>query len=237
MKKKVLITGGATWIKIDEVRILTNIFTGKTALKMAQDFKKRGWEVTVLINPHCIEKTLENITCVPFRYFSEFKQLLAVMVRKNRYDMIVHSAAVSDYRLKKSFPGKIPSKKKSWILKCIPTEKLIKLIRRKAPKSFLVQFKLEYNRAALKKKALASLKENKTDLIVANAYTDLKKRYQAWIFKPAGSGKRIASKASLVPAILKFYRDYKSHIDTCLPAGRHRHIPHRYVHIYRDPAV
>ena len=35
---KVLITGGATWIKIDVVRIITNIFTGKTALFLAKEF-------------------------------------------------------------------------------------------------------------------------------------------------------------------------------------------------------
>ena len=48
---KVLITGGPTWVKIDEVRIITNIFTGRTALFLAKEFKRRKYDVTLIINP------------------------------------------------------------------------------------------------------------------------------------------------------------------------------------------
>ncbi|MBN2484154.1 MAG: hypothetical protein JXD21_08150 [Candidatus Omnitrophica bacterium] len=216
MKKKVLITGGATWIKIDEVRIFTNIFTGKTALGVARDFRNKGWDVTLLINPHCIEKFPDGITRFPFQYFSGLKRLLETLLKKDYYDIIIHSAAVSDYQLKKPVKGKFPSKRTSWILKLVPTEKLISLIRKKSPKSFLVQFKLEYGRQELKKKALRSLRQNRCDLIVANAYIDLTRGYKALILDPTGTTTPIVSKTALVPTILKYYSQRTGHIDTRL---------------------
>ncbi len=38
---KVLVTAGSTWTKIDDVRIITNRFTGKTGLGLAQGLKKK----------------------------------------------------------------------------------------------------------------------------------------------------------------------------------------------------
>ena len=69
---KILITAGSTWIGIDEVRILTNRFTGKTGLYLAQELKKKGYLVTLLINPHCTGK-IKGLRAVYYRYFYELK--------------------------------------------------------------------------------------------------------------------------------------------------------------------
>jgi len=37
---KILISGGSSWVKIDSIRVITNIFTGKTAYYLAKRFSK-----------------------------------------------------------------------------------------------------------------------------------------------------------------------------------------------------
>jgi len=176
---KVLITAGPTWIKIDDIRIITTFFTGGTGLYLAKEFKKIGGDVTLLINPHCIGK-IKDLNVINFRYFDEFKKVVIDTLKNNNYDLIIHSAAVSDYRLKKIFRGKIPSNK-NLKLELVPTEKIIKIVRRLARDSIIVQFKLEIKRKDLIKKAYNSLLENKSNFVVANALEDLKKGYKAFI--------------------------------------------------------
>jgi phosphopantothenoylcysteine synthetase/decarboxylase len=63
----------------------------------------------------------------------------------------------------------------------VPTKKIIKTIRRIARKSLLIQFKLEIQRKSLIEKAFKSLKENRSDFVVANALEDLRLGYKAFL--------------------------------------------------------
>ncbi len=197
----ILVTAGPTWVKIDEIRIITNIFTGRSGLFIAEEFKKRGYEVTLVINPHCIEKLPSQIEVIPFQYFDELARKIKNELRRKRYDIIIHSAAVSDYKPIRKFNYKISSKRKQLILKLVPTEKIIKTIRERAKSSFLVQFKLEITRKKLLEKAYRSLKENGSDLVVANAWEDLKSGYRAFIVDKVKQVKEVSSLKSLVEGI------------------------------------
>ncbi|MCM8774091.1 MAG: hypothetical protein NC820_05090 [Candidatus Omnitrophica bacterium] len=193
----ILVTGGSTWIKIDEVRVITNIFTGRTGLYLAKYFKRKGCNVTFLFNPHCLDRIPKSIRAIPFRYFDELKNILEEELKLNRYDVIIHSAAVSDYKLRFAFKGKIPSGKKELILKLVPTPKLIKIIRNLGRNSFIVQFKLEIEKEGLMKKAYQSLKNNKSDLVVANSWEDLKSSYKAFIIDKKKNVREVDSLKSL----------------------------------------
>jgi len=197
----ILVTAGPTWVKIDEIRVITNIFTGRSGLFIAEEFKKRGYEVTLVINPHCIEKLPSQIEVIPFQYFDELARKIKNELRRKRYDIIIHSAAVSDYKPIRKFNYKISSKRKQLILKLVPTEKIIKTIRERAKSSFLVQFKLEITRKKLLEKAYRSLKENESDLVVANAWEDLKSGYRAFIVDKVKQVKEVSSLKSLVEGI------------------------------------
>lgn len=199
---KILITAGATWIKIDAIRILTSIFTGKTGLYLAKEFSKKGHSVTLIINPHCLDK-IRGLRVIPFKYFEDFKKRLVKELKKNRYEAIIHSAAVSDYELKKAFSGKISSGKKELTLQLVPTEKIIKLIRKLAPRSCLIQFKLETNKKGLIKKAYRSLKENRSDFVVANALEDLRLGYRASLIDKNRRVTPIASRKALCGVLHK----------------------------------
>jgi phosphopantothenoylcysteine decarboxylase/phosphopantothenate--cysteine ligase len=175
--KKILITGGPTWVKIDAVRIITNIFSGQTALYLAKEFRNKGFYVSLFLNPHVCKKRIKGINFIYFRYYDEFKKKIIEELKKNQYDLIIHSAAVSDFRPKKVFKEKISSKNKKWILELVPTQKIIRWIRKLSSQAIIVQFKLELNTKGLIDKAYQSLKENKVDYVVANALKNLKKKY------------------------------------------------------------
>ena len=88
MKKKVLITAGSTWVKVDEVRILTNRFTGRTGIELARALKKAGCDVTLLVNTHCVSKELAGLKTVNFFYYDEFKDKVVSLLKKERFDAI-----------------------------------------------------------------------------------------------------------------------------------------------------
>ena len=157
----------------------------------------------MLVNPHCIDRFSKNVRIITFKYFDELKFKILKELSNNKYDVIIHSAAVSDYKLKKTFQGKIPSRKKEWVLKLIPAPKLIKIIRKLARFSFLVQFKLEMDSDRLIDKAFRSLEENKSDLVVANALEDIKLGYKAYVVDKDKKVKKVFSKKELFCCLLK----------------------------------
>ncbi|UCG34915.1 MAG: hypothetical protein JSW17_05340 [Candidatus Omnitrophota bacterium] len=199
---KVLVTAGATWVKVDDVRILTNKFTGKTGLYVAQQLKERGHSVTLLINDHCIEK-IKGLKVISYRYFDDFKSVLMRNLAKNRYDAIIHMAAVSDYKVKNVKKGKIPSYQKKLALQLVPTEKLVKIIRRLCRQALLIQFKLEVKRKGLIEDAYQNLKENNSDFVVANALKDLVSGYKGFIVSREKHVIPVNSKVSLANNLCK----------------------------------
>jgi len=177
VKKKILITAGSTWAKIDEVRVLTNIFTGRTGIELARALQKTGCRVTLLVNPHCVSKELSGLNAIEFFYYDEFKAKVVSLLKEKEFDAIIHTAAVSDYFLPKPIENKIPSGKKSLVFKLKPTQKIIKLMRVLNPGALLIQFKLEKSAKGLVDKAYSSLKANDSDFVVANALEDIDKKY------------------------------------------------------------
>lgn len=210
MKKKtrVLITGGPTWIAVDRVRVLTSIFTGGTAIRLARCFQKQNCRVTLLLHSCSREKILPGIAVIPFRYFSELKTALIRELKRVSYDMVVHSAAVSDYQLLHTASGKIPSGKRKLVISLVPTPKITHCIRRYGKTAFLVQFKLETEKKNLVARARRSLQKNHFDVVVANDYSSAVGVKQRFIITrsnaviPVKSERKLASRLlSMIPKI------------------------------------
>jgi phosphopantothenoylcysteine decarboxylase/phosphopantothenate--cysteine ligase len=197
---KILITAGATWVKLDEVRIFTNRFSGGTGLYLAKSLKKKGHSITLLINPHCLEP-IKGLNCLYYRYFYEFKDKVVKLLKNHNYAAIIHTAAVSDYKLKTAYKGKISSGRKNLSLKLIPAEKIINQIRRLAKKAILVQFKLEVKNKGIVDKAYQSLKANKSDFVVANSLEDISRSYKAWLIDNKKKALKIGSKKALADVL------------------------------------
>ena len=71
--KKVLVTGGPTWVSVDDVRVITNVFGGTTGYRIAALAAEMGAEVTLLLGPYTIRETSVMID-EPFRNPASSKQ-------------------------------------------------------------------------------------------------------------------------------------------------------------------
>lgn len=119
MKRKVLITAGSTIVPIDKVRLISNVFSGKTGTAIAKLFAKKGDEVTLVTSsPHFIgskkwKKWIEKIVwffkisifpeqrikVLPYKTFNQLKESMEEKITSGNYDVVIHSSAVSDYKV------------------------------------------------------------------------------------------------------------------------------------------
>lgn len=167
-KNRILITAGPTWAPIDGVRVISNISSGKMGLILAKEAAGRGFKVDLLLGP-VSEAALHNrIRLFRFCFFKELQLSLSRLLRKNKYDIILHAAAVSDF-LPDTKKGKISSEK-CYSLKLHPAPKLVRGIRRLQKNTLLVIFKLEagLKDALLLKRSLYALRQNSADIVIAN---------------------------------------------------------------------
>jgi phosphopantothenoylcysteine synthetase/decarboxylase len=101
---RILVTAGNTQARIDQVRCITNIFTGKTGTALALAAAARGHEVTLLTSrPEVVRElgqapsTESGWRIQAYETYEELRRLLEQEVTTGKYAAIIHSAAVSDY--------------------------------------------------------------------------------------------------------------------------------------------
>lgn len=195
--KKVLITAGPTWVSIDDVRVITNVFGGTTGYRIATLAAEMGAEVTLLLGSYAIKETSVmvnepfgniltkvkdilfaktrmsltggKVEIVNYQYFDELLNLMKERISTGEYNTVIHSAAVADYAPLKT-DGKIGSGFNELEIKIVPTPKIISHIKEWDPEIFLVQFKLEVGltEKELLARAYAGLTKYAGDLVVAN---------------------------------------------------------------------
>lgn len=163
--KNILIIGGATAESIDDVRVLTNRSSGKTAIHLAQQAFYRGGTLELWLG-HAYEQVPEYIKTVRFTSLTTLMSLLKKTTLKH-FDSIILCAALADYLPVKQ-KGKIPSGMKKLIIDCTPAPKIISLLRTKAPEAKIVGFKVESSSRGLEKKANTLLNTNHLDAVIAN---------------------------------------------------------------------
>ena len=201
--KRVLITAGPTWVPVDNTRVISNIATGETGILLAKELQKLGAKVTLLLGPVnscCLNK---KIRLLHFKFFAELKDFVTKELKARKYDLLVHSAAVADYQPSVVKREKIKSGKKVLRLNLIPTQKIIDLMRKASPYSFLVGFKFEpgVNKKMLLKRANILLCRSDLDLVVANNIC--KNRYQAYIVNKHKAFGPFQSKRILITNLTK----------------------------------
>jgi phosphopantothenoylcysteine decarboxylase/phosphopantothenate--cysteine ligase len=169
--KRVLIISGATVEKIDDMRILTNRSTGATGVALAEQAYLRGAEVSVWVG-NSTKRLSSYLDTQYFQSTSELKVMVSNLTGsgKNFYDIIIVCAAISDYTMAEPKKGKITSGKKALKLELKPTDKIIPIIVKRSPKSFLVGYKAEakIKETELLNRAKDRLVKWKLNMIVAN---------------------------------------------------------------------
>lgn len=203
--KKILVTAGPTWVPIDGVRVITNIFTGRTGCLISEEAAERGAKVTLLLGPGRVSSPSKAVKVIRFKYFEDLKKLIKEELTGTRYDAVIHSAAVSDYRVTDPrLKEKITSAKKKLTLNLVPTLKIVDTIKRYDPKVFLVKFKLELGVGFEKliNIAIKSMKKSAADLIVANDLDFGKKSREAVIIGKDKAIIRVSRRSQLAEILI-----------------------------------
>jgi phosphopantothenoylcysteine synthetase/decarboxylase len=102
---RLLVTAGNTQAPVDRVRVLTNIFSGRTGAAIALHAYEQGHHVTLLTShPDAVlelgsPRPLGPERWRPHRYrtFADLQNLMAAEIRGGGHDAVVHTAAVNDY--------------------------------------------------------------------------------------------------------------------------------------------
>lgn len=94
--KRVAITAGPTYEKLDPVRFIGNYSTGKMGISLAEECASRGAEVTLICGPVSIATTHPNIRRIVVE--SACEMLEASREPFSKADIGIFTAAVADYR-------------------------------------------------------------------------------------------------------------------------------------------
>jgi len=166
--KKVLITAGPTIEYIDPVRVITNQSTGKTGVLLASELVSAGAKVTFIYGPGT-EAPPKGAKIIKVETSKEMLDAVRKEM-KQKFDIVILAAAVSDYTLEKPSKTKIKSDLDKTVLKLRRVPKIINEIRKIQKDVFLVGFKAETNLSKEKLISVArrKLKESNADFIVAN---------------------------------------------------------------------
>ncbi|TKX29995.1 bifunctional phosphopantothenoylcysteine decarboxylase/phosphopantothenate--cysteine ligase CoaBC [Campylobacter estrildidarum] len=159
LDKSVVISGGGTREKIDDVRCISNFSSGKMAKSIADAFYFLGAKVIFL-------SSVDFKTPYEIYKFEDSKDLKALLQRFCESDFLIMAAAVSDF-IPQSQKGKI---KKNQFLKGLDlhlklNEDLLKNINFKGKK---IGFKMEFDAKNAIENAKKSLAEKNLNLVCLN---------------------------------------------------------------------
>ena len=166
--KKILITAGPTIEYIDPVRVITNQSTGKTGVLLASEFVSAGSKVTMIYGPG-IESPLKGAKVIRVETSEEMSNAIKKEM-KQKFDIIILAAAVSDYTPEKPKRTKLDSDLLRISLKLKRVPKMIDQIKNIQSDVFLVGFKAEANvsKKDLISKAREKMNQSSCDLVIAN---------------------------------------------------------------------
>ena len=169
-KKKIVITAGPTYEKIDPVRFIGNYSSGKMGFALAEACAQQGAEVTLIAGPVSLTTTHPNIQRIDVESAEEMYQ--AAMAAFPEADAGILCAAVADYRPEIQAGEKIKRESKGeMMLHLIPNKDIaasLGAIKREG--QVLVGFALETNNEATN--AESKLKRKNLDFIVLNSLRD-----------------------------------------------------------------
>ena len=164
--RKVLITSGPTFEAIDPVRFIGNHSSGKMGSAIVKAFQNAGAHTTMISGPatHFPESgELIKVTSAE-QMLSEAKK------HHSDSDIVVFSAAVSDYRPESPAPEKIKKKENSLQINLIKNPDIAAELGAKKDKQFHIGFALETTNEEVHAKE--KLKKKNFDLIVLNSLND-----------------------------------------------------------------
>ena len=167
--KKVMITAGPTYEKIDPVRFIGNYSSGKMGYALAECCAERGAEVTLISGPVSITAKHPNIRTVSVESADEMNQ--AATSEFGSSDAAILCAAVADFTPEIKAEQKIKREKDDLIIKLKPTQDIAAALGKlKKDNQVMVGFALETNDE--EEHAKGKLERKNLDFIVLNSLND-----------------------------------------------------------------
>ena len=167
--KQVMITAGPTFESIDPVRFIGNHSSGKMGFSIALEAAKKGALVKLIAGPTSLEISHPLINRVNVTSAQEMFD--ACLSHFNLSDIIIMSAAVSDYRPKRVVSQKIKKSDNTLNIDLEPTVDILKTLgNQKSSKQFVCGFALETDND--ESNAKDKLVKKKLDMIVLNSLQD-----------------------------------------------------------------
>lgn len=163
--KKILITAGPTYEKIDPVRFIGNYSSGKMGFALAEECMRRGADVTLIAGP-VSRSCSQSIRRIDVESCEEMYN--AATEAFASHDAAILCAAVADFRPETTADRKIKREKDDLILKLCPTNDIAaSLGKMKSKEQKLIGFALETNDEVTNAKK--KLKKKNLDFIVLNS--------------------------------------------------------------------
>lgn len=203
--KKYVITSGGISEKIDNVRKITNSSSGKLGMTIANHLLESKSDITIyyVCSKNALRPSNKSVKIIEVVGTMDLKDKVESLLRNEKIDYFIHTMAVADYmvdyvttldKMKKSFLNnsdmevikdtKISSYENNLVLVLKPTPKIISLIKKESPLTYLVGFKLldGVSKKELIEVAKRLRDKNKCDLVVANDLEDIRnKEHKAYI--------------------------------------------------------
>ena len=227
----ILITSGGTREYIDDVRVMTNISTGKLGALIADRLAQTG---AVIHYVHAENSAVPSEFIGIKSYFRKqsanlypvktakdaFRTIRSVLKRKN-IQVVIHAMAVSDFTFKGIGKLKLKSSDPKAFIEYMrqtitPNPKIISHIEEWAPDVYLVGFKFEVGATPqeLTKLARESMLKNGCDLVITNDKAEMQRAgsHVARFIFPKNSEYRnfkVLNKQSIADSIVKVvYKDF-----------------------------
>ena len=167
--KKVLITAGPTYEKIDPVRFIGNYSSGKMGYALAEDCAARGAEVILVSGPVTMQANHPNIHRIDVESAEEMYH--AASEAFSSVDAALLCAAVADFTPETVADQKIKREKDDLIIRLKPTHDIAASLGKvKRPEQVLAGFALETNDELAH--AQGKLERKNFDFIVLNSLND-----------------------------------------------------------------
>lgn len=167
--KKVLITAGPTYEKIDPVRFIGNYSSGKMGYALAESCARRGAEVTLISGPVQVKAQHPSIKVTKVESAHQMHETAIEAFPTS--DAAILCAAVADFTPEVKADQKIKREKEDLILKLVPTEDIAAALGKiKKENQCLVGFALETNNELAN--ARHKLEKKNFDFIVLNSLQD-----------------------------------------------------------------
>jgi phosphopantothenoylcysteine decarboxylase/phosphopantothenate--cysteine ligase len=160
--KKILISAGPTYEDIDPVRFIGNRSSGKMGYALAKAAYLRGADVTLVSGPSS-QNIYPEIKLLRVRSAAEMERSIKKEIVKN--NLLIMSAAVSDFRPVNTASNKIKKEKTIMDLKLILNPDILSSI--KAEKTKVIGFALETENEL--RNAKKKLKDKNLDIVVLNS--------------------------------------------------------------------